>query len=149
MDLETRIEEELTTALRAGDVPRKNTLRLVRAAIKNASIEAGGGPIGDEAVVGILQKQAKQRGDSIEQFERAGRDDLVMAEKEELAIIQTFLPRQLTDEEVEAVVLEHIAAVGATGPGDIGKVMAPVMNSLKGAADGQRVSKIVRRILAG
>ncbi len=149
MELEARIEEELKAALRSGDVPRKNTLRLIRAAIKNASIEAGGGLIGDEAVVAILQKQAKQRGDSIEQFEAAGRDDLVAAEKEELEIIQELLPRQLTDEEIEAAVLEHIAAVGAKGPGDIGQVMGPLMSALKGAADGQRVSKIVRRTLAG
>lgn len=149
MDLETKIEEDLKDAMRAGDTARKNTLRLIRAAIKNASIEAGGGPIGDPAVVAILQKQAKQRADSIEQFERAGRDDLVTAEREELAIIGEYLPRQLSDEELEAAVHAQIEAVGATGIADIGRVMGPLMNALQGTADGQRVSEIVRRTLAG
>lgn len=148
MELEKRIEADLTAALRSGDTVRKGTLRLIRAALKNASIEAGGGPLGDDAVVRILEKQAKERGDSIEHFERAGRADLVAAERRELEIVMEYLPPQASDEAIEAAARRHVEALGASGLADMGQVVRAVKEELKGTADGRRVSEIVRRILA-
>ena len=147
MQLEQRIDADLKDAMRAGDATRKNTLRLIRAAAKNASIEAGGGPLEDAVIIGILQKQAKQRADSIEQFEKAEREDLASVERSELAIIREYLPDQLSDQEIEAAVREQIKSVGASGMADIGRVMGPLMKALHGQADGQRISSIVRQLL--
>ena len=154
--LEARLDADLTAAMRSGDEERRGTLRLLKAALKNAAIEAvgrGGFKSGDAldeaAVEAVLRKQAKQRRDSIEQFQRGGREDLAAAEARELAIIETYLPQALSPEEVEAAVRAQIAAVGASGPQDLGKVMGPLSKALAGRADGKLLSDMVRRILAG
>ena len=97
----------------------------------------------------MLQKQAKQRRDSIAQFEAGGREDLADGEREELAIIEGYLPEMMGEEEVEAAARAVIEEVGAEGPADTGKVMGPLMGRLKGRADGRLVSETVRRLLAG
>lgn len=148
MGTEAQIEQDLAEAMRAKDEPRKRTLRLLRAALKNASIDAGG-ELSEEAVTAVLQKQAKQRRDSIEQFEAGGREDLAAGEREELAIIEGYLPEMMGEEEVEAAARAVIEQVGAEGPADTGKVMGPLMGRLKGRADGRLVSETVRRLLAG
>lgn len=148
MGLETRIEQDLKDAMRAKDEPRKRTLRLLRAALKNASIEAGG-PLDEAGVTAVLQKQAKQRRDAIGEFEKGGREDLAAGEREELAILEGYLPEMMDADEVEAVAREAIAQVGAEGPGDMGSVMGPLMGRLQGRADGRLVSDTVRRLLAG
>lgn len=154
--LESRLEADLTTALRAGEADRKRTLRSLKAALQYAAIEAagkGGFVTGDHldqtGVEAVLRKQAKQRRDSIEQFERGGRDDLVAVERAELAIIEAYLPQPLAAEEVEAAVRAQIAAVGANGPADLGKVMGPLSKALGGRVDGKFLSDTVRRLLAG
>ncbi len=148
MNLEQRIAEDLKDALRAGDENRKRTLRMVRAALKNAAIEARG-ELDDEAVLAVLQRQARQRRESISAFERGGRADLVAAEKAELAVIEPYLPRQLTPEEIEAAARRQIEALGASGPQDLGRVMRPLIEEMSGRADGRVVSEIVRRLLNG
>lgn len=148
MGLETRIEQDLKDAMRAKDEPRKRTLRMLRAALKNASIEAGG-PLDEPSVTAVLQKQAKQRRDAIAEFEKGGREDLAAGEREELAILEGYLPELMAADEVEAVAREVIAQVGAEGPGDMGAVMGPLMGRLQGRADGRLVSDTVRRLLSG
>ncbi len=153
--LETRIASELTEAMRRGDEDRKRTLRSLRAAIKTAEMEAvrlgqlqRGQSLDEATVLGVLQKQAKQRRESIALYREGGRDDLVAVEETELAIIESYLPKQMSEEEIEAAAREQIADVGAEGPSDMGKVMGPLMQSLEGRADGKLVSAVVRRLLA-
>nr|WP_290665456.1 GatB/YqeY domain-containing protein [Ardenticatena sp.] len=147
MSLKERLQQDLKEALRnRGDV-RRNTIRLLLTAIKNAEIEHGS-ELSDEQIMQLLQKQAKQRRDSIEQYRRGGRDDLVAEESAELAIIEEYLPRQLSEDEIRAEAQAHIEAVGATSPRDMGKVMGPLMAKLRGRADGALVQKVVRELLA-
>jgi uncharacterized protein YqeY len=155
-NLEQRITDDLTAAMRAGDEDRKRTLRLLRAAIKNAEIDAvtrgvlaRGESLRDDAVLPVLQKQAGQRRDAIDLYRKGDREELAAQEERELAIIAVYLPQPLSDTEVEALAREHIAAVGATGPADIGKVMGPLAKAVAGRADGKLVSATVRRLLAG
>lgn len=131
-------------------------MRALKSAIKNmaiASVGKGTFRAGDHldqaAVEAVLRKQAKQRIDSIEQFERGGREDLVAVERTELAIIEVDPPQALSPEVVEAAVRDQIAAVGATGPSDLGKVMGPLSKALAGRVDGKVLSDTVRRLLAG
>jgi uncharacterized protein YqeY len=155
--LEARLVEDLTEAMRAGDPDRKLTLRGLRAAIQNAALDEVargklelGGSLDEAGVMAVLQKQAKQRRDSIEQFRLGGREDLVELEARELKILESYLPRQLGEAEIEAEVRRIIAELGGDlGPSDMGKVMGPVMAAVAGLADGKRVGAIVRRVLAG
>jgi uncharacterized protein YqeY len=146
--LEERISQELAEAMRQGDDVTKRTLRLVRAALQNAAIAAGA-PLGDDTVLAVLQKQAKQRREAIAEFERGGRPELAEAERHELGVIERYLPRPPSEAEIEAAAQRRIAAVGASGAGDIGRVMGPLMQELGAAADGRAVQAVVRRLLAG
>lgn len=147
MSLEQQIADDLLVALKAGDEDRKRTLRLLKAALHNATIEAGR-PLDDTAAITVLQRQAKQRRDSIEQFDRGGRADLVAIEQTELVIIESYLPSQLTEDEIEAAARKQIEACGATGPADMGRVMSALMAELAGRADGKTASAVVRRLLS-
>lgn len=155
--LEARLLEDLTEAMRAGDSDRKLTLRGLRAAIQNATLDAIGrgklklgGELDEAGVMAVLQKQAKQRRDSIEQFRQGGRDDLVAIEARELEILESYLPRQLSEAEIEAEVRRVVAELGGgLGPSEMGRVMGPVMSAVAGLADGKQVGAIVRRVLAG
>ena len=142
------IRTEMVAATKAGDRSRRDTMRLLMAALENGRIEAGHDLSEDEALK-VLQKEAKQRRDSIEEYTKGGRDDLVAAEQQELDIIQTFLPQQLDDAEVRRLVEETIAEVGASGMDDLGKVMGPLMQKLDGRADGRAANGIVRELLSG
>jgi len=148
MGLQQRIDEDYVAAMKAGEAERRNTLRLLRAALKNAGIEARG-PLSEEAVTRVLAQQAKMRRDSIEQYDAGGRADLADAERAELAVIESYLPRQLAPDEIEAEARRVIAAAGARGPGDVGQVMRQLMADLAGRADGKVASDIVRRLLTG
>lgn len=147
MDMQARLADDLKTALRSGDADRKRTLRLMLAELKNAAIEAHG-ELDEKTVSVILQRQARQRKEAIEEYEKAGRDDLVASEAAELAIIEEYMPHQMTEAEIEAAAREKIAEVGATGPQDMGRVMGPLMQQLAGQADGATVNATVRRLLA-
>lgn len=142
------IRAEMVAATKAGDRSRRDTMRLLMAALENGRIEVGH-DLSDDESLKVLQKEAKQRRDSIDEYTKGGRDDLVAAEQAELDIIETFLPQQLDDAEVRRLVEETIAEVGASGLDDLGKVMGPLMQKLDGRADGRAANGIVRELLSG
>ncbi len=142
------IRDGVKQAMRDRDTDRRDALRLLVAAIDNARIEAQH-QLDDDEVIGVLQKEAKQRRDSIEEYGKAGRDDLVAGEQIELDIINSFLPAGLAADELAALVEETIAEVGAAGPDDLGKVMGPLMGKIAGRADGREANALVRERLAG
>ena len=146
MMLAQRIQDDLKRALRAGDALRVSTLRLVRAAAHNLEIERGR-ELTDSELESVVAHEAKRRREAIEAFARGGRDDLVRKESLELAILSEYLPAQLTEEDLKAIIAETAAAVGADSERDVGKVMAAVMPKVKGRADGAVVNRIVREIL--
>lgn len=149
MGLREQLREDLKSAMRAGDATRRNTIRMLEAAIKNAEIEKRGQELPEADVLAILQRQVKQRRDSIEQFERGGREDLAEIERAEIAVIEDYLPEQLSEAEIEAAAQRVIEQVGASGPGDRGKVMGPLMKELRGKADGAAVNAAVSKLLSG
>ena len=142
-----QIRGELTEAMRAGETRRRDILRLLIAAFDNARIAAGHALSDDEAHA-ALQREAKQRRDSITEYRKGGREDLASAEQEELDLIQSYLPAVLSAEELRTLAGEVIAEVGASGPGDLGKVMGPLMERVRGRADGREANALVRELLA-
>ncbi len=142
------IRSEMTAAMRARDTQRRDTLRLLIAALDNARIAAGR-DLNDEDALAALQREAKQRRESIEEYRKGGRDDLVEAEQAELTIIEAYLPDQLGEEELRAIARELIEERGASGPGDLGAVMGPLMQRVRGRADGRQANAIVRELLSG
>lgn len=145
-----RLQEELKQAMLAKDELRKSVLRMLLSAINYYEIQKGGAgyTATDEDVLAVIQKEVKQRHDSIEQYKAGGRQDLVDKETRELEILQTYLPAQMTEDEVRVIVKEAIAQTGARSVQDIGKVMGVLMPKIKGKADGSLVSKIVKEELA-
>jgi uncharacterized protein YqeY len=148
MTLQTRIESAMRDAMRARDQRRTSTLRMAMAAAKNRQIELGR-ELTDEDMIEVLGKQAKQRRESIEQFRAGGREEMAANEEAEAAILAEFLPEQLSEAELVQMVDEAVAAAGASGPGDMGRVMGALMPRTKGRADGKLVSDLVRRRLGG
>lgn len=148
MGLREQLREDLKDAMRAQDATRRGTIRMLEAAIKNAEIEKRGKELEDPDILAILQRQLKQRRDSIEQFERGGRKDLADIERAEIEVIRAYLPEQLSEDDIEAAAKRIIGQTGATGPGDRGKVMGPLMQELRGKADGSAVNSIVSRLLS-
>lgn len=131
---------------RAAGKLRLSVIRMVRASIKNAEIN-GKKELNDDEVLGVLLKEVKMRQDSLEEFQKAGREELVAQAKEEISILQKYLPAALSDDELKAIVTEVIADVGAKSPKDMGKVMPVVMAKTKGRATGKRISSLVRELL--
>jgi hypothetical protein len=148
MSLKERLNSDLREALRSGDEHRKAALRMVLAALHNAEIEARG-ELDDSAILGVLAKEVKQRRESIEEFRKGRREDLVAREEAQLAFIQPYLPQQMTREEIIEAARNVIAEVGARGPADKGKVMPVLINQLRGRADGREINAIVTELLAG
>jgi len=144
-----RITNEWKNAMRSGDTLRRDTLSSLRAAIKNLEIEARGSDvvIDDAAVQKAIEREAKKRRDAIEEYEKAGRPDRAEAERAELAILAEFLPEQLTEEELEALVREVIEETGATKMADMGRVMSALVPRVAGRADGKQANAVVRRLL--
>lgn len=147
--LRERLREDLKAAMRAREIVRRDTIRMLEAAIKNAEIERRGEELADEDVLAILQRQMKQRRDSIEQFEQGGREDLAEIERAEMAVIEAYLPEQLSRGDIAEAARRVIGQVGASGPGDRGKVMGPLMKELRGKADGAAVNAVVSELLEG
>lgn len=147
-----RLTEDLKTAMREKDKVRLRTLRSVRAAITNEEIdkrqEGEGGELDEQEQLAIVRKQVKQRKDSIEQYETAGRDDLVQKEQEEIDVLEDYLPQPLSDEELRAKLESIIDEVGAESMGDMGPVMGRAMSELRGRVDGSRVQQHVRDLLS-
>ena len=149
MTLKDQLNEDLKTAMRSGDETRKSVIRLLRSAILNAEKSGIREPIvlDDDGVITVLSRQAKQRRDSIEAFRQGGRQDLVLKEEAELEIITEYLPKQMTEEEVRSLAINAIKDVVASGPKEMGKVMASLMPKIKGRVDGKIVREIVTDLL--
>jgi len=141
-----KLSEALKDAMRAKDVLRKRTLRMALAAIKNTEIDKNAS-LEESEVLAILQKEVKSRYETIEGAEKAGREDLIVEAKTEIAILEEYLPQGLSPEELEDIVRETIAEVGASSPREMGQVMQAVMPKVRGRADGKEVNQIVRRLL--
>jgi hypothetical protein len=148
MSLKARITDDMKAAMRAKDAARLGTIRLLLAAIKQKELDERT-VLDDAAIGGVVDKLIKQRKDSISQFQAAGRDDLVAAEQTELAVLQAYLPEQLSAAEVEAAVTVAIAEAGAASPKDMGKVMGLLKPRLAGRADMAQVSALIKKQLAG
>ncbi|MDX2231558.1 MAG: GatB/YqeY domain-containing protein [Leptolyngbyaceae cyanobacterium bins.349] len=152
MSLKDRITEDIKAAMKAQDKIRLETVRSIKKAIleKEVSVRpAGQDALTDTQEAEVLMQLAKQRRDSIAQYQQAQRADLAAKEAQELAILEEYLPEQLSDEEVSQVIDDIIASVGATSPKDMGKVMGPAMQQLKGKTDGKKVQDLVKAKLAG
>lgn len=147
MPIVQQIRDQLPEAVRAGDARQRDILRLLIAAFDNARIAARH-ELSDDEAIATLQREAKQRRDSIEQYRAGGRDDLVRHEQDELDFIVALLPAELSPEQLTAMVSAVIAEVGAAGPKDMGKVMGSLVKRVAGRADGARVSALVREQLA-
>jgi hypothetical protein len=147
MPLKDQITEDMKSAMRAKDAPRLSTIRMLLAACKQKEVDERV-VLDDAAVVAIVDKLIKQRRDAIAQFATAGRTDLVDKETAEVAVLEAYLPKRLGEAEVEARIVAIVALLGATGPGDMGKVMAAAKAELAGAAEMGTVSAVVKRVLA-
>lgn len=147
MSLNERITSDIAAAMKARDAARLSALRMLKAAVMNKSVEKGR-DLGDAEVLQVVTSLVKQRRDSIEQFSKAGRTDLVEKETGEIAVLEQYLPPAATAEEIDAAVAAAIAETGASSPRDIGKVMKAVMPKLAGKhAEGRVVNEAVRRKL--
>ncbi len=145
--LKQKLMDDLKQALRGGDKVRRSVIRLVMAAIKNAEI-AKQATLDDADILGIIAKEVRQRQESIEAFKQGNRQDLVAQEEAEMAVLQEYLPQQMTREEIVEAARRVIEEVGAQGPGDKGKVMPKLIAQLKGRADGREINAVVTELLA-
>jgi len=149
MSLEQKIMGELKTAMLAKDEKALRSLRAIKAAILLAKTSEGaGGELKEEDEIKLLQKLVKQRKDSLEIYQQQNRTDLAQKEQEEIGIIETFLPKQLSADELRAEVAAIISGAGATSPADMGKVMGAATKKLAGKADGKTISALVKELLS-
>ncbi len=158
MDIQSRLAEDLKAAMKARDQVALRTIRALRAALMEKSIEERTGerakgaqdtPLPEAVALAVIQKQAKQRRDAMAQYEEADRDDLANKEKEELAVLEGYLPEQLSDDAIRQELVSILEASGATGMSDMGKVMGLAMKKLSGRAGGADVQRLVREALSG
>jgi uncharacterized protein len=147
MSLAEQIEKDVIVAMKAKDPVKVSTLRMLKSALGNYLIQVKKDKADDTEVLGIISKQAKQRRESMDSFEKAGRNDLADKEKIELAILEAYLPKQLTDDELRVAVQSAITSSGATSSADIGKLMKALMPIIQGKADGKRVQEAVKTLL--
>ncbi|MEP6711320.1 MAG: GatB/YqeY domain-containing protein [Ferruginibacter sp.] len=148
MNLETQIMAEMKEAMKAKNEAVLRSLRAIKAEIIKAKTEPGaGGEIDEATEQKFLQKMMKQRRDSLEIFEKQGREDLAVKEKEEMEVIERFLPKQMTGDEIKEAVAKIIAETGAASAADMGKVMGAASKQLAGKADGKTISTIVKELL--
>jgi uncharacterized protein YqeY len=148
MSLKERLKADMKEALKSKDKVKLSTIRMINSLIKNAEIEKRG-ELTDDEIVQLLMKYAKQRREAIEMYEKGGRPDLVEKEKAELAVVESYLPEQLSEEELRQIVTQAIQELGATSVKDMGAVMKAVMPKVKGRADGSTVNRIVKELLGG
>jgi uncharacterized protein YqeY len=147
MNLKEQLQADLKEAMKSGDAIRKTTIRMALAAIKNAEVEKIG-ELDEGETLALLQKEVRQRRESIEEAEQAGRDDLVKEGESEIVVLEGYLPAQLSREEIAAHAQAAIEETGAASPKDMGNVMRVLMPKLKGQADGKLVNEVVRELLA-
>lgn len=148
MSLKTRLLDDMKTAMKAGDKPRLGVIRLILAAVKQREVDERI-ELDDDQVLAVLEKMLKQRRDSAAQYQAAGRDDLAGQEQFEIGVVQGYLPEPLSEAELAAILAEVIAETGASGPRDMGKVMAALKARTAGRADMQALSGQVKAALAG
>jgi uncharacterized protein len=146
MSLGERLNEDMKLAMKSQAKFKLSVIRMVRASIKNIEIETRK-PLEDQEVLDVLSREIKQRRDSLQEFEKAGRDDLAETVKAEIDILIEYLPQQLTEEEVKSIVQQTIQEVGASSKADMGKVMGALMPKVKGRADGKIVNQAVQQLL--
>ena len=147
MSLIDQLNSDLKESMKSGDKFRTEVLRGLKSAVRYAEIEARG-EMSDQDVAAVLAKQAKQRRDSIDEFKKGGREDLVERESAELAILETYLPEQMSEDDIRTTVEAAIAELGVTDMKGMGQVMKRVMSDLQGQADGKIVNQIVRECLS-
>jgi uncharacterized protein YqeY len=144
--LQKRLADDLKSAMKSGDTVKRDTLRMLISSVNNAGI-AKQADLTDADVLGVISKEVKRHVESIDAFKKGNRPDLVSKEEAEMAVLQAYLPRQMSREEIAAAAREVIAAVGAKGLGDKGKVMQQLMPKLKGKADGKDINEVVTGLL--
>jgi uncharacterized protein YqeY len=147
MSLQERLSQEIKSAMLAKDAERLGTLRLLKSALGYAQIEKKTETISDADFVALVQKEVKKRRDSIEQFEKGGRPELAAKEKQEIAVLETFLPQAMPEAELEQLVRATIQEVGATSKKDMGQVIKAVQAKVAGRADGKAISGLVGKLL--
>ncbi|UQZ86993.1 glutamyl-tRNA(Gln) amidotransferase subunit E [Paenibacillus konkukensis] len=147
MSLSEKLNEDMKLAMKSQDKFKLTVIRMVRAAIKNIEIDQRK-TLDDQEVLDVLSREIKQRKDSLQEFEKAGRDDLAKTVKAEIEILMEYLPQQLSEEEVKAIVQQTIQEVGASSKADMGKVMGALMPKVKGRADGKLVNQAVQQLLS-
>lgn len=147
MDLYSKIEEDIKAALKSGDSKKLSVLRMALSEIKNHEINKKLKKAAEGDVLQIMQRQINQHKDSIEQFEKGNRPDLVQKEKAELEILTSYMPKQLSEEELLKIISEVISASGAVTKSETGKVMKAVMEKVKGKADGKTINQLVMKLL--
>jgi len=145
--LKEKLNADVRQAMKGGDTLRRSVIRLVLAAVKNAEI-ARQAALEDGDILGVIAKEIRQRHESIEAFKQGNRQDLVTREEAELAVLNEYLPKQLTRDEIIAEARLTIEEVGAQGPGDKGKVMPKIIAKLKGRADGREINEVVTELLS-
>jgi uncharacterized protein YqeY len=148
MSLKLRLTEDMKAAMKSGDKHSLGVIRLMNAALKQKEVDERI-ELDDAAVIAILDKMVKQRRDSVSQFEAAAREDLAQIEREEIVVIERYIPAKMGEAEILAVIEQAIAEVGATGPADLGKLMGPLKAKLAGKADMGQVSALTKKRLAG
>lgn len=148
MTLQEQIDHDLITAMKAKDAVKLSVLRMLKAALNNAAIEKKKDKLADSETLEVIQRQVKQRRESIESYEKAGRQDLANKEKQELEALTGYLPAQLSDSELKKIAQEVILKAGATTKADCGKVMKDLMPLIKGKADGKRAQEVLSQLLA-
>ena len=148
MSLKQRLTDDMKTAMKAGEKDRLATIRLINAAIKQKEVDERV-EMDDACVLAVLEKMVKQRKDSIEQFDKAGREDLSVIERAEMAIIAQYLPEKMGEDEIKAAIEAAVAETGASGPADMGKLMGVLKPRLAGQADMGEVSKLIKQRLTG
>lgn len=147
MSLLERLNDDMKQAMKNKEKERLSVIRMVKAALQNEAIKLGK-PLSEDEELTVLSRELKQRKDSLQEFENAGRSDLVDKTKEEIRILQLYMPKQLSEEELAEIVKQTIAEVGASSKADMGKVMGAIMPKVKGKADGSLVNKLVQQYLA-
>ena len=146
MSLKEKLQEDLKSSMKNKDTVKKSVVTLIRAAIKQHEVD-NRVELADDAIIDIISKQLKQRKDSLAEFIKANRDDLVEETKSEIQVLEGYLPQQLSEEELEKIVIETIAEVGATSMKDMGKIMATIKPKTAGRADGRKINELVKKNL--
>lgn len=149
MTINQDIEARFLAAMKAKDAEALSALRMLRAAVKNAAIEKRKAELDDDEVLDVIARELKKLKDSLQDFRSAGREDLAGKTEKEAALLSAFLPEPLPEDEVRRIVKEKISALGASAPGDLGRVMGAVMPAVKGRADGGTVTRLVKEELSG